>query len=66
MNMIDFEITKNGEPRYLPWAKLCEFAGAKLYQPSTPELADIKMNLAKRFDIDPDDIVVRMNQQPIL
>jgi len=64
--MIDFEITKNGEPRYLPWAKLCEFAGAKVYQPSTPELASIKMHLAKRYNINPDNIVVRMNQQPIL
>jgi hypothetical protein len=64
--MIDFEITREGKTAYLPWAKLCEFAGAKLYQPSTPELVSVKMNLAKRFDINPDNIVVRMNQQPIL
>lgn len=64
--MIDFEITRDGESKYLPWAKLCEFAGAKLYQPSTPELASIKMNLAKRYNINPDNIIVRMNQQPIL
>ena len=64
--MIDFEITRDGVAKYLPWAKLCEFAGAKLYQPSTPELASIKMNLAKRYNINPDNIIVRMNQQPIL
>ena len=44
--MIDFEITENGEKKYLTWAKLCQFAGTKPYQPGTPELASIKMQLA--------------------
>jgi hypothetical protein len=64
--MIDFEITDNGETKYLTWSKLCEFAGIKTYQPGTPELASIKMELAKRWNLEPDDVVVRMNQQPIL
>lgn len=64
--MIDFEITENGEKKYLTWAKLCQFAGAKPYQPGTPELASIKMELAKQWNLDPDQVVVRLNQQPIL
>lgn len=64
--MIDFEITENGEKKYLTWAKLCQFAGTKPYQPSTPVLASIKMELAKQWDLDPDQVIVRLNQQPIL
>jgi hypothetical protein len=64
--MIDFEITDNGETKYLTWAKLCEFAGTKPYQPGTPELASIKMELAKRWNLELDNVTVRMNQQPIL
>ena len=64
--MIDFEITENGEKKYLTWAKLCQFAGTKPYQPCTPELASIKMQLAKQWDLDPDQVIVRLNQQPIL
>ncbi len=64
--MIDFEITDNGETKYLTWAKLCEFAGTRPYQPGTPELASIKMELAKRWDLEPDSVVVRSNQLPIL
>ena len=64
--MIDFEITENNERKYISWAKLCQFAGEKPYQPSTPELASIKMQLAKSMKIDPDSVIVRMNQQPIL
>jgi len=64
--MIDFEITENGEKKYLTWAKLCRFAGTKPYQPGTPELASIKMQLAKQWNLDPDQVIVRLNQQPIL
>jgi hypothetical protein len=64
--MIDFEIVDNGESKFITWAKLCEFAGTKAYQPSTPELASVKMELAKRWSLDPDDVIVRLNQQPIL
>ena len=64
--MIDFKITASGETKYLTWAKLCEFAGTKPYQPGTPELASIKMELAKRWNLEPDNVTVRMNQQPIL
>ena len=64
--MIDFEITENGEKKYLTWAKLCHFAGTKPYKPGTPELASIKMQLAKQWDLEPDQVVVRLNKQPIL
>ena len=64
--MIDFEITENNEKKYISWAKLCEFAGQKPYQPSTPELASIKMHLANSMKIDPDNVTVRLNRQPIL
>ena len=64
--MIDFEIVDNGESKFITWAKLCEFAGAKAYQPSTPELASVKMELAKRWSLDPDNVIVRLNRQPIL
>lgn len=64
--MIDFEITENGETKYLTWTKLCQFAGTKPYQPSTPELASIKMQLAKSWNLDPDNVIVRLNQEPIL
>lgn len=64
--MIDFEITENGQKKFLTWAKLCQFAGTKPYQPSTPELASIKMQLAKQWGMDPDQVIVRLNAQPIL
>tara|TARA_S200002703_G_scaffold109659_1_gene95360 strand:- start:644 stop:838 length:195 start_codon:yes stop_codon:yes gene_type:complete len=64
--MIDFEITNNGQTRYVTWAKLCQFAGMKPYQPGTPELASIKTQLAKQWDLEPDNVIVRMNRQPIL
>ena len=64
--MIDFEITKDNQVKYLPWKQLCEMVGSKLYQPSTPELASIKMLLAKKWKLDPDAVVVRLNKQPIL
>ena len=64
--MIDFEITDNGETKYLTWAKLCQFVGAKPYQPSTPELASLKMELAKRWELNPDNVIVRLNGQAIL
>lgn len=64
--MIDFEITNNEQVKYLTWAKLCEMVGSKFYQPSTPELANIKMLLAKKWDLDPDAVVVRLNKQAIL
>jgi hypothetical protein len=64
--MIDFEITNNGETKYLTWAKLCQFVGTKPYQPSTPELASLKMQLAKRWELNPDNVIVRLNGQAIL
>lgn len=64
--MIDFQVNDNGKTKYLTWAKLCQFTNTKPYQPSTHELASIKMELAKRWDLEPDDVIVRLNQQPIL
>lgn len=64
--MIDFEIVENGESKFITWGKLCEFTGIEPYQPSTPELASVKMELAKRWSLDPDDVIVRLNRQPIL
>lgn len=64
--MIDFQITDNGETKYLTWAKLCQFVGTKPYQPSTPELASLKMQLAKRWELEPDNVIVRLNGQAIL
>jgi hypothetical protein len=64
--MIDFEIVENGNSKFITWAKLCEFTGIKPYQPSTPELASVKMELAKRWSLDPDSVIVRLNRQPIL
>lgn len=64
--MIDFEITDNGETKYLTWSKLCQFVGTKPYQPSTPELASLKMELAKRWELEPDNVIVRLNGQAIL
>ena len=64
--MIDFEITDNGETKYLTWSKLCQFVGTKPYQPSTPELASLKMELAKRWELNPDNVIVRLNGQAIL
>jgi len=59
-------MSENGEKEYLTWAKLCKFAGTKPYQPGTPELASIKMELAKQWDLEPDQVIVRLNAQPIL
>lgn len=64
--MIDFQVNDNGKTKYLTWAKLCQFVGTKPYQPSTPELASLKMQLAKSWNLDPDNVIVRLNQQPIL
>jgi len=64
--MIDFQVIKNGKSRFIPWSKLCEFTGVKFYQPSTPELANVKMKLAKQWALDPDSVIVRLNRQPIL
>ncbi len=64
--MIDFEIVENGESKFITWAKLCEFIGIKSYRPSTPELVSVKMQLAKRWSLDPDSVIVRLNRQPIL
>ena len=64
--MIDFEIVENGKSKFITLAKLCEFTGVKTYKPSTPELASVKMELAKRWALDPDSVIVRLNRQPIL
>lgn len=64
--MIDFQISINGNTKCLTWAKLCEFAGTKPYQPSTPELASLKTELAKQWNLKPDDVIVRLNGQAIL
>jgi len=64
--MIDFQISINGNTKCLTWAKLCEFVGTKPYQPSTPELASLKMQLAKQWDLEPDEVTVRLNGQAIL
>jgi len=64
--MIDFQIVENGESKFITWAKLCEFTGVRTYQPSTPELASVKMELAKQWALDPDSVIVRLNRQPIL
>jgi len=66
LNFIDFEITENNEKKYISWVKLCRFAREKPYQPSTPELASIKLQLAKSMGLDPDSVIVRLNRQPIL
>lgn len=64
--MIDFQINMNGETKYLTWAKLCQFVETKPYQPSTPELASLKTELAKQWNLNPDDVIVRLNGQAIL
>jgi len=64
--MIDFQIVENGKSKFITWNKLCEFTKIKAYQPSTPELASVKMELAKRWSLDPDSVIVRLNRQPIL
>ena len=64
--MIDFQIVENGKSKFITWAKLCEFSGIKYYRPSTPELASVKMELAERWSLDPDSVIVRLNRQPIL
>ena len=64
--MIDFKIVENGETNYIAWHKLCKHAGVKPYMPSTPELAAIKMQIAKERDIDADNVQVLMNGSAIL
>jgi len=64
--MIDFEILQDGETKFLTWAKLCKHVGVKPYMPSTPELAAIKLQLAKARGIPVDDVQVRMNGSAIL
>jgi hypothetical protein len=64
--MIDFEILLEGKKRYISWDKLCGFMGVKPYYPNTPELVSVKEQLADRMVIPLDDVVVRLNRQPIL
>ena len=64
--MIDFQILENNEKNYVSWAKLCKHVGIKPYMPSTPELAAIKMQLAKERGIDADNVQVLMNGSVIL
>ena len=64
--MIDFKIVENGETNYIAWGKLCKHAGVKPYMPSTPELAAIKMQIAKERDIDADNVQVLMHGSEIL
>ena len=64
--MIDFQILENNEKYYISWAKLCKHVGIKPYMPSTPELAAIKMQLAKERGIDADAVQVLMNGSAIL
>tara|TARA_R100000935_G_scaffold57555_1_gene91764 strand:+ start:351 stop:545 length:195 start_codon:yes stop_codon:yes gene_type:complete len=64
--MIDFQILENNEKNYISWAKLCKHVGIKPYMPSTPELAAIKMQLAKERGIDADAVQVLMNGSAIL
>ena len=64
--MIDFQILENNEKNYISWAKLCKHVGIKPYIPSTPELAAIKMQLAKERGIDADNVQVLMNGSAIL
>jgi len=64
--MIDFEIMLEGKKRYMSWDKLCEFIGVNPYYPSTPELVGVKEQLADRLIIPLEDVVVRLNRQPIL
>ena len=64
--MIDFQILENNEKNYISWAKLCKHVGIKPYIPSTPELAAIKMQLAKERGIDADNVQVLMNGSVIL
>ena len=64
--MIDFQILENNEKNYISWAKLCKHVGIKPYIPSTPELAAIKMQLAKERGIDADNVQVLMQGSAIL
>jgi len=64
--MIDFQILENNEKNYISWAKLCKHVGIKPYMPSTPELAAIKMQIAKERGIDADNVQVLMNGSAIL
>ena len=64
--MIDFKIVENGEKNFIAWAKLCKHGGVSPYMPSTPELAAIKMQLAKERGIDADAVQVLMNGSAIL
>jgi len=64
--MIDFKISQDGETNYIAWTKLCKHVGITPYMPSTPELAAIKMQIAKERDIDADNVQVLMNGSAIL
>ena len=64
--MIAFKILQGEETNYIAWTKLCKNVGIKPYMPSPPELAAIKMQLAKQFDIDADNVQVLMHGSAIL
>jgi hypothetical protein len=64
--MIDFKISQDGETNYIAWNKLCQHVGISPYMPSTPELAAIKMQIAKERGINADDVQVLMNGSAIL
>ena len=51
----------------ITWGKLLEVLEVpKNYQPSTPELLGIKVQLAKQFDLQLDDVTVQLNGSTIL
>ena len=64
--MIDFKISQDGETNYIAWTKLCKHVGISPYMPSTPELAAIKMQIAKERGIDADKVQVLMHGSAIL
>jgi len=64
--MIDFQILENDKTTYISWSKLCQNVGITPYMPSTPELAAIKMQLAKERSIDADAVQVLMHGSAIL
>ena len=61
--MIDFVIQKEDETKYISWNKLCKFAECKVYKPSTPELAQIKLQFEKYWEA---QVTVLLDGQPIL
>tara|TARA_R110002051_G_scaffold1494_3_gene8273 strand:- start:311 stop:505 length:195 start_codon:yes stop_codon:yes gene_type:complete len=64
--MIDFQILENDKTTYISWSKLCKNVGITPYMPTTPELAAIKMQLAKERSIDADAVQVRMDGDAML